>query len=360
MTDETLGAPESAPTETTTTSEPAQSVDDFIGKLLDEPETSAKPAEGDAPAQADASDPEDDTGPEDQDTGEADTDDGDEPDASSTITPPRSMSAKDREAFHKLPPESQKWLTDREQQMTADYTRKTQALAEKSKGYEALDAVLAPHRQRFAHIGKSEAQVVGQLLTLAQHADADFAGFVQEQCRLRGIPLTALSQPSQAADPQLLATQRRLQGVEQLITQQQRAQQEQQLQSISSVIDSFVAEKGADGQPAYPFYAELETDMVPIVAALRQSKPGLSHRDYLAQAYKMAMAGNEDVSAKAEADRKAKQEAERIAKAKKAAAEAKKAAGPQIQSKGSLPPSIAKTRNIDEFIGGLVDERMRA
>jgi hypothetical protein len=357
MADEALGA-QDAPTEQIQTEEPKQSVDDFIGKLLDEPAdqgaaTTAK-AEESAPKE-DSAEPETDIGEED------DTEETGEPEAKpSTIAAPQSMSAKDREVFNKLPPDQQQWLAERVKQMEADYTRKTMATAEKGKQFEQLDRVLAPHRQKFAHMGASEAQVVGQLLTLAEHADRDFVGFVQEQARLRGLPLTAFTQPGPQADPQLLATQRELQGVKNYINQQAAQQQAQQLQTVESAINEFVNEKAQDGHPAYPYYADLEDDMIPIVASLRQSKPGLQHREYLTKAYQMALAGNETVKAKADADVKAKAEAERVAKAKKAAAEAKKAAGTQPKTAGTLPVSIAKTRNIDEFIGGLVDERMRA
>jgi hypothetical protein len=354
MADEALGAPE-APTEQT--SEPTQSVEDFIGNLYEgaEPETTAT-----APAKAEESEPEDPAEPG-TDGDDDDVDEASEPEAKpSTIAAPQSMSAKDREAFAKLPPDQQKWLTEREQQMTADYTRKTQAAAEKGKAFEQLDRVLAPHRQKFAHMGASEAQAVGQLLMLAEHADRDFVGFVQEQARLRGLPLAAFTQPGQQADPQLLATQRELQGVKNYINKQAAEQQQQQLQTVESAINEFANEKAQDGNPAYPFYADLEDDMIPIVAALRQSKPGLQHREYLSKAYQMALAGNDTVKAKADAEVKAKAEVERVAKAKKAAAEAKKAQGTQPRTAGTLPKSIASTRNIDEFIGGLVDERMRA
>jgi membrane protein involved in colicin uptake len=77
-------------------------------------------------------------------------------------------------------------------------------------------------------------------------------------------------------------------------------------------------------------------------------------------AYKMALATNEEVSAKIEVDRKANSEAERIAKAKKSAAAARRAGGTSIRATGTLPAGAAKAKSVDDFIGSLVDERMPA
>ena len=100
--------------------------------------------------------------------------------------------------------------------------------------------------------------------------------------------------------------------------------------------------------------------MVPIVSALRESKPGLTSNQYLELAYKMALATNDEVSGKIEVDRKAKSEAERIAKAKKDATAAKRAGGTNIKATGALPAGAAKAKSVDDFIGALVDDRMTA
>jgi hypothetical protein len=59
-------------------------------------------------------------------------------------------------------------------------------------------------------------------------------------------------------------------------------------------------------------------------------------------------------------DRRAQSDASRVAKAKKTAASARRAGGTNIQSTGTLPPSVAHSKNVDDFIGALVDERISA
>tara|TARA_R110002110_G_scaffold87482_2_gene227845 strand:+ start:1856 stop:2890 length:1035 start_codon:yes stop_codon:yes gene_type:complete len=333
-----------------------ESMDDFMGAQFDAIE-SESPSE-DAPSHettdssgsvelsedtvAEATDSDADVGSE-----------GSEPD-NQTITAPQSMSAKDRETFYALPPENQKWISDRVRAQEADYTRKTMEVAEQRKLYDKLEQAIAPRRQQFAMNGMDEGTAIGQLLALSDYADSDPVGFTRYLLEQRGIPVSALSENvgEYSVDPQLLAMQNRLQGFENHFAQQQSQQLEQQGEVVSGVIESFAT--------ANPFYGELEGEMVPIVSALRESKPGLTSDQYLQMAYKMALATNDEVSGKIEVDRKAKSEAERIAKAKKDATAARRAGGTNIKATGALPAGAAKAKSVDDFIGALVDDRMTA
>jgi hypothetical protein len=334
-----------------------ESMDDFMGAQFDAIE-SESPSE-DTPAQetqestgsSESAEPPKDTVAEATDS---DTDsEGSEPD-DQTITAPQSMSAKDRETFYALPPENQRWISDRVKAQEADYTRKTMEVAEQRKIYDKLEQAIAPRRQQFAMNGMDEGTAIGQLLALSDYASSDPVGFTRYLLKQRGIPVSALSESDGGypVDPQLLAMQDRLQGFENYFTQQQSQQLEQQGEVVSGVIDNFAT--------ANPFYGELERDMIPIVSALRESKPGLTSDQYLKMAYKMALATNDEVSGKIEVDRKAKSETERIAKAKKSATAARRAGGTNIRAAGTLPAGAAKAKSVDDFIGALVDERMTA
>ena len=333
--------------------EAEESMDDFMAAQFDAIE-SESPSE-DTPSQETAESSESSESPEDtvaEATDDADSE-GSEPD-DQTITAPQSMSAKDREAFYSLPPESQQWISDRVKSQEADYTRKTMEVAEQRKLYDKLEQAIAPRRQQFAMNGMDEGTAIGQLLALSDYADSDPVGFTRYLLEQRGIPVSALSENvgEYSVDPQLLAMQNRLQGFENYFSQQQNQQLEQQGEVVSGVIEDFAT--------ANPFYEELEGEMIPIVSALRESKPGLTSDQYLQMAYKMALATNDEVSGKIEVDRKAKSEAERIAKAKKDATAAKRAGGTNIRTTGTLPSGAAKAKSVDDFIGALVDDRMTA
>jgi hypothetical protein len=328
-----------------------QSMDDFMGEQFDVLE--AESSEESAPVEQSASE-EAQTDDVVDETTESNTEsEGSEPD-NQTITAPQSMSAKDREAFYTLPPESQQWISDRVKSQEADYTRKTMEVAEQRKMYDKLEQAIAPRRQQFAMSGMDDSTAIGQLLALSDYAESDPVGFSRYLLNQRGIPISALTEPGveNHVDPQMLAMQNRLQGFENHFAQQQEQQEQQEGAVVSGVIDGFASEN--------PFYSELESEMIPIVSALRESKPGLTSEQYLATAYKMAIAANDEVAAKINVDVKAKSEAERISKAKKQSSAAKRAGGTRVSSTGVLPAGAAKAKSVDDFIGALVDDRMTA
>ena len=227
-------------------------------------------------------------------------------------------------------------------------------VAEQRKIYDRLEQAIAPRRQQFAMSGMDDSTAIGQLFALSDYAESDPVGFSRYLLNQRGIPISALTEPGveNHVDPQMLAMQNRLQGFENHFAQQQAQQSEQEGAVVSGVIDGFASEN--------PFYGELESEMIPIVSALRESKPGLTSEQYLATAYKMAIAANDEVAAKINVDIKAKSEAERISKAKKQSSAAKRAGGTRVSSTGVLPAGAAKAKSVDDFIGALVDDRMTA
>jgi hypothetical protein len=291
---------------------------------------------------------------------DTDIDDADRAEVSSepdnqTITAPQSMSAKDRETFTTLPPEQQKWISDRAKEQESAFTQKTMELAEQRKGYDKLDQILAPRRQQLALDGMDDSTAIGQLFALSDYANNDPIGFVKYMMNARQIPMSALTEsagPQQPADPQLAAMQQKMQGFENFLTQQQMQAQQQAETSINSDVQKFAQDN--------EFYAELENEMIPVVAALRQNDPSLSNHDALSKAYKMAIAANDGVSAKVEASKSTKAETDKVALAKARAAKSKKAAASNVVRSGARPAGKAGVENVEDFIGGLVDERMTA
>ena len=335
-----------------------QSMDDFMASAFDEIEQADENpvVETEPEIGASENDPVDveakeDTEPETDTSETADEEsDGDGPAKEQAVTAPQSMSAKDRETFYALPTDQQKFIAERAKQQEADYTKKTMELAETRKAYDKLEQVIAPRRQQLAMDGMDESTAIGQLFALSDFASQNPVGFVQYLFQQRGIPLSALTESGDgnhaAADPQLTAMQREIHGLKEHFTQQAQAQQTQKVQSVQTDIQAFASE--------HPFYSELETDMIPLVAGFRQSHPGLSNKEYLSKAYKAALAVNDEVRAKVSADENAK----RLAETKKAADKAKKASGTNLRSKASLPPTVTKAKDVDSFIGALYDERM--
>ena len=271
-------------------------------------------------------------------------------------TAPQSMSAKDREAYYALTPESQKWVSDRDREQQADYTKKTMEVAEQRKYYEDIEKVTAPRREQFALSGMNVAQGIDQLLSLSDFAQRDPIGFSRYLLESRGYSLADVTNQHAGAqypsDPQIVDLQQRLAAQENYMSRQYDQQIQQEGRVVTGVINDFAS--------AHPFYEELHDDMVPIVVSLRESKPGLRSDQYLDLAYKMAAAANDNVSSKMEVDRIAQANSARVAKAKKTAASARRAGGANIQSSGTMPPNVVHSKNVDDFIGALIDERRSA
>ena len=337
-----------------------QDMDNFMEAAFDAAETgdldieASEVSEAEIAAVVDAKT--DSEGLEPNDVDDADkVEDTSEPDDSQTIVSPQSMSAKDREAFAALPPEQQKWISDRAKEQESAFTQKTMDLAEKSKGFEKLEQILGPRRQQLAMDGMDDSTAVGQLFALSDFANNDPLGFVKYLLNARQIPLTALNEPSgqqQPVDPQLAAMQQKMQGFENFLTQQQMQSRQQAELAINNDVQKFAEEN--------EFYAELESEMIPVVAALRQNDPNLSNSAALTKAYKMAIGGNDSVSAKVAAAQAAKAGTDKVATAKARAAKSKKAVGSNVTRSGTRPASKAGAENVEDFIGELVDERMTA
>lgn len=132
-------APESAPADTG----PVKP-DDLAGLFraeLEAEQAGNKPTPAKAPEPVEAA-PEPQSAPiEDAVTAEAEQQDGPATDPEpAAITAPAGMSEADKAVFAKLPPEAQNWIAKREAETRADYTRKTQAVAEQRKAVEAAQA----------------------------------------------------------------------------------------------------------------------------------------------------------------------------------------------------------------------------
>jgi hypothetical protein len=223
--------------------------------------------------------PPEDDGPEDDDEEEDEEDEEDEEeDELGAIDLPTNWPAEVREHFAQLPPPLQHWLFDSNRRMTADYTRKTQEVAQVRQAYQELDRVIAPHAQTWALQGMSPATAIQQLVALSDFATSNPTGFIQYFANQRGVDLSKLGQPESTdyVDPQVAAVRQQVAQVQAYLNQtvQQQAQQQQAAQAANyqrafvntnAAIDNFASQTGPDGKPAYPFFGMLEEDMAVLI-----------------------------------------------------------------------------------------------
>jgi len=191
------------------------------------------------------------------------------PDQPQGIQPPASWSKEDRAVFATLPPNVQELLSRREREMTADYTRKTQEIADIRRFSDEIRPVFEKNQQLIAHAGASPAQVVDQLLGMYGYSQRDPVGYLKWAAQSLNVDLAQLTQPAdEYVDPafnelrnQLQPLSQQVQSVTQYIQEQQRLQQEQALQQVQSTIETFASEKDASGQPLRPYFEQVKVAM---------------------------------------------------------------------------------------------------
>lgn len=274
----------------------------------------AKPAEKQATTVQAPSEP--DAAPQPEDPGDEEA-----------IDPPTTWSAAEHAIFHKLPPETRRFVVDK---VTALEQRAAEA--EKAGTLSAgIEAILAPRRQYFGRDGLDDVGAVRQLFGLSDFAAQDPVRFVQWFMQNRGIgpehlfPAETLPGDGGAAagahpgGPDLAyaqQVQQRLDNIERYFQDQlQQAERSTQAQ-VESTIGQFRDAKDDKGRPLHPYFDQVKS----LMGAMLNS----GARD-LKSAYDMACRADPEVSAKIAAAERARAEQELARKNREKAAAARQA-----------------------------------
>ncbi len=216
---------------------------------------------------------------------------------------PEGLTAEEKEAIGKLPPEAQDAFTRLTKGREADFTRKSQETAELRRQYEPVSQALEPVRSGLRQSGVSDGEYINRLVAADRALSQNPHKFLTDAAQAFGVDLEDLANGAvPQVDPRLAALEQRLQRTEVVITQQQQQAEEAAIGSTVSEIKTFAAEKGADGSALRPHFEAVFNDMLPLVAGLKQHNPGLSSRDILDKAYTMAASVNDAVRLKETAD----------------------------------------------------------
>lgn len=336
---------------------------DEIKQEPDEASDQEAAAEGAEQDQAEAATEEGAQAEDDTPSPDADGEDGEAPDqgddegdgaSEGTLTAPERWSAEDKEQFDALPREAQEVVLKRERDVEQHLTQKSQEIADEKRRYAALDEVIEPRKDAWAMNGMTPDQAVRQLFAISDFATRDPQGFVRWFAEQRGIDPQQLAGGDEPADPQIKALSDEVNTLKQSQQQQQEAQAREQQATIARTIDEFAADKDA-----HPYFEELQSEIAGQIQTVKAQNPNASPKEQLEQAYQKAVWANESTRAKElERQRKA-EDAERRKKAQASADKAKKAAGTNVQSKGSLPGG-EKPRSMEETMSEAYDRAVGA
>lgn len=226
---------------------------------------------------------------------------------SAPITAPVSWPKEDKELFSTLPPELQKRLVERERDREADYTKKTQEIAERRKLADELEGIVGPYRDSLNLNGTTLPQLVNHLLTVQK--------FIQERPE-QAFPWLAQnvrfdlrklfeSQNSEHVSPEVRAMQQELSQLKGHLSEQHRHAEAarrnayiNQVKSFEQEVAKFAESKDETGEAAYPFFEQAQGYITSLVPLLVKELPNASVPELLKEAYDRAVRAHPELFTK--------------------------------------------------------------
>jgi hypothetical protein len=262
---------------------------------------------------------------------------------------PQHWSAADKELFGKQPKEVQEYLLRRHKDMEADYTRKTQDVADTKRFRENVDQLMNPHRNFFAMNGLDDVGAIRYMLGWFGAIQQDPAQAIHSLAQTYGIDFNPKQEEN--IDPNVKALRDEVAFLKNTIAQTNQAQQNQVSSNLLEQVNSFRDEKDSTGNLKHPHFEAVRKDMSVLVGSGRAKN--------MEEAYELAVRLNPEIYDKQKEQsileqQKAAQQKE-LDEQKKKAAQAKKAAT-GIRS-GSASVDKQGPRTLKEELSALYDKQ---
>lgn len=272
------------------------------------------------------------------------------PPAEAPAEPPKALdipahfTAEQRAKFATLTPEVQEIVRSTEKAREAEYTRRSQEVAEYRKTADPFVEAVKPHldylRQVAPQVGNTPAGMINAIIAteraLRQGQPHERYAAFSQLAQAYGVDLRAFTtgqvpvpqpQPQPTYDPRIEAVSREL--------AQFKAEREREV--ADRQVDTFSTEKDEGGQPRYPYFEKVRHVMASIIQS--------GKADNLQDAYTMATAPILDVI---EREMKSRQEAAEKARAEQL--EKAKRATPVKSSSGAMPQGDNKPKGLDAHL----------
>lgn len=308
-------------------------------------------------AEADENGPTAETGPEPGDRDKTDSrnapedheDQDDAQDEDAALEAPAHWPEEDRAAFATLPEEMQQFLLRRSKETDADYTRKTQELAEQRKELAPIQDVTAAWGDYFREIGVDPAKAIDHVMsverTLRSGTPEQKRNAIAQLARDYGIDTAAAPRgmSQQSHDPAIATLQQQLNAIQ----GQLQNNTQQQAQNQAAKLAEFAARMDENGRPAHPHFNAVRDVMM----ALARNGQASSLED----AYDMAVWARPDLREKMLSAREAQQMEARS----QSAAKARKAARANVRGSGA-PAKTAKPKSLEDELAQVWEELSRS
>ena len=182
---------------------------------------------------------------------------------------PKNWSEDVRSKFKDLPRDAQEYMLKRDKEMTADYTRKTQEVAQQRKSFESLDKVIAPMRQQIAASGVGEAEYISRLLNADMALRNNPKMAIKQLAQGYGIDLSSIEENVDwnDSDPQITQLQQQNQAILAELNQFKQQNLQSARQQTENQISTFAQSKDEKGNLKYPHFEQVRVKMGNLIDA---------------------------------------------------------------------------------------------
>ena len=266
---------------------------------------------------------------------------GSEDSKETPLEAPKNWSEDVKGTFKDLPREAQEYMLKRDKEMTADYTRKTQEVAQQRKSYESLDRVIAPMRQQIQASGIGEAEYVSRLLNadIALRNNPKMA--LKQLAQGYGIDLSSIEETGDwnESEPQITQLQQQNQAILAELNQFKQQNLQSARQQTENQISTFAQSTDAKGNLKYPHFEQLRVKMGNLIDA--------GEAKGLEDAYAKSVRLDDNLYKQSLESQRKNVKAEEDAKRKSALEKAKKV---RPRSAGTPPSGSVKTSDLDSLL----------
>lgn len=183
---------------------------------------------------------------------------------SEPLEPLETWSEERKEYFKTLDRQAQEFLLERHKEFEADYTKKSQELAEQRKKFEKLDEVLKPYdevlRQRGIDIAPHVANALQYYFAYQQDPVSTVRNLIQSQ----GLTQDQIFEDDSDVDPTTRALRERLDKTERELAELKRQPTPDQSQAQRE-LESFKSATDEQGNPKHPYFEQVKHLMAPLV-----------------------------------------------------------------------------------------------
>lgn len=178
--------------------------------------------------------------------------------------------------------------------------------AQRLNEYDLIEQqIIGPRRNALSQNGFTPATALNQLFALSDFASRDPGSFVLWMAQQHNLDLDAMldarDAQQQSNDPNVVALQQTIQGLQTQVNGFFQQQQQQAHTANLDIVQQFSAEKDETGTFKRPYVTDVMNEWGSHVSALRQSNPQMRPQELLQRAYDAACWGNPQVRAKMQA-----------------------------------------------------------